>query len=564
MIAKAKPAISEKWSRLFADHLPGYDPVATAGDCWFDEDAADRVCRFSAKFCRHVKGESAGKTYVYEPHEMAIAGCLFGWKRPDGTRRYKQLFYFVPRKNSKSTFVATLICYEAFTGNEPGFEMYTTSGDQTQARVVYEMVCQMIQAEPVLSAHAKVMKYCIAFTDRNTGLQCGVFRPLTKSAANKHGLNTHVLVNDELHAHKTPELIEAMETSMGARRQPLILNITTADYDRPDSVCNQKEDYACKVRDGLIDDASFLPVIYAATKDDDWKDVEVWKRVNPNLGKSFKLEFLESEFRKAKENPAFENTFKRLYLNLRTEQSVRLIDMESWDAVCKGDDPVRWRHEMESRLRGRKCYAGLDLGSVSDLSSMVRVFPEPDGSYILLPDFWVTEQRISNRRTQTGRRLDIDYSGWKNQGFIRTTSGETTDYDTVRRDINEIHKRTPFNEIALDTSFQGLQIAQQLSNEDAIEMVAFGQGFNDMNAPVRFFLEAILNKKLIHGNNPVLRWMASCVSGREKENMLRIYKQDSSGKVDGIVAAVMGIGRAMLTAKPESVYERRGPLIVEF
>lgn len=442
--------------------------------------------------------------------------------------------------------------------------MYTTSGDKTQARVVYDMVTRMINANPTLKQYARTMKQCIEFRNPETGAYAGVFRPLTKTAANKHGLNTHVLVNDELHAHKTPELIDAMETSMGARTQPLILNITTSDFDRPDSVCNQKQDYARKVRDRILDDPAFLPVLYEATKEDDWKDRNVWRRVNPNLGRSFTIDFLEAEFRKAIENPAFENTFKRLYLNLRTEQSVRLINMESWDDIDAGVDPVAWRAEMEERFRGKQCHAGLDIGSTGDLSALARVFQDK-GEWYVLVDLWITEQRVANRRTRANRTVDIDYSAWVNHGFIRTTPGVTTDYEAMRSDIRAINKLTPFVDLAIDTKFQGLQIAQQLNGDDGIEVFAFSQGFKEMTAPVRFMLELILNGRFHHGRNPVLRWMASCVAGYEREDGLRIDKQKSGGKVDGMTAAAMAIGRAMLTTTTRSsVYEGRGLLTLEF
>ena len=309
--------------------VPGYDPQATAGDCWFDEEAADKVVGFFADCLVHVKGEFAGRPFLLEPWQQAIVANLFGWKRPDGTRRYREAFIFVPRKNGKSILAAGICIYMLFCDGEWGAEIYCAAAERDQAALVFDVAKQMVNHEPVLRDACRI--YTKAITIESMG---STFKAISADASTKHGYNAHCAVIDELHAQKNRELVDVLITSTGARRQPLIVHITTSDFERP-SICNEKHDYASKVRDGIIEDRAFLPVIYEAGRDDDWTNPEVWAAVNPNYGVSISKEYLAHECQRAQEAPTYENTFKRLHLNIRTEQDVRWISMERWER-CGG------------------------------------------------------------------------------------------------------------------------------------------------------------------------------------------------------------------------------------
>ncbi|KKL20610.1 hypothetical protein LCGC14_2453730, partial [marine sediment metagenome] len=343
--------------------IPGYDPVSTAGECTFDEKAAQHVIDFFTECLTHVKGDMKGQPFILQPWEQAIVANLFGWKQPDGARRYREAFIFIPRKNGKTTLTAGIVLYTLFCDGEPGAEIYSAAKDREQAALLYEQAKGMVLQEPELSSRSTLYATYKSIVIASEGSS---YKAISAEASTKYGYNTHLAIIDELHAQHNRELVDVLMTSTGARRQPLIIHITTSDYER-ESICNEKHLQASKVRDGITKDPSFLPVIYEATIDDDWADPKVWAKANPNLDVSLPTKYLERECQHAKEVPAYENTFKRLHLNIRTEQATRWISMESWDACDEKIDLAD--------LVGRDCYAGLDLASKIDVASFVLLFP---------------------------------------------------------------------------------------------------------------------------------------------------------------------------------------------
>jgi phage terminase large subunit-like protein len=509
--------------------IPGYDPFATCGDCTFDNRAARRAIDFFHECLTFTAGEWMGEPFVLEPWQQAIVGNLFGWKRPDGRRRYREAFIFVPRKCGKSELAGGLGNLLTFADGEPGAQVYCAAADREQARLVFNAARTMVTAEPELASRGRV--YTNAIVVQETG---SVLKVVSAEAYSKHGINAHGIIIDELHAQPNRDLVDVLTTSTGARRQPLIIHITTADFDR-ESICNEKYDYAAKVRDGVIDDSAFLPVIYEAAPDADWTDPEVWAKANPNLGVSVSAEYLERECRRAQETPTYENTFKRLHLNMRTQQDVRWLSLEQWDA--SGELPV-----YEDELRGRECYAGLDLSTTTDVSALVLVFRnEEDGEVTLLPFFWIPGDNAHKREN----RDRVPYETWARQGLIEMTAGNVVDYDVIRRRINELGKEYDIREIAIDP-WNATHLSTQLTN-DGFEVVHFGQGYKDMTAPSKELEKLVVSGKLRHGGHPVLRWMASNVAVEmDAAGNLKPSKKKSTERIDGIVAAIMGLGRAMV------------------
>ncbi len=474
-------------------------------------------------------GEWRGRPFVLQPWQRNIVSTLFGWIRPDGTRRYREAFIYVPRKNGKSELAGGLGNYLIFADGEPGAQVYCAAADREQARLVFNAARTMVQAEPEMLSRARVHTNAIMY--EATG---SVLKVVSAEAYSKHGVNAHGIIIDELHAQPNRELVDVLSTSTGARRQPLIIHITTADFDREGSICNEKHEYACKVRDGVIDDPAFLPVIYEATNDDDWTDPAVWRRVNPNLGVSVSHEYLERECRKAQETPSYENTFKRLHLNIRTQQDVRWLSLEAWDACDSATVD-------ESELEGRTCFAGLDLSATTDLSALVLVFPDGDGSITLLARFWVPMDNAVKRE----RRDRVPYRTWGRQGFIEMTPGNVIDYDRIRAHITDLSERFDIREIAVDR-WNATQLTTQLQG-DGHTVIAFGQGFKDMSAPTKELEKLVISAKLRHGGPPVLRWMASHVSVEtDAAGNLKPSKKKSTERIDGLVAAIMAIGRASI------------------
>lgn len=531
-------ALSAKWRKLLM-RIPGYDPFATAGDCWFDVDAAQLAMDFFPECIKHVKGRQfAGKPFVLAEWQEPIVANTFGWKRPDNTRRYRIVGIWVPKKNGKTTFGAALCNYVLFCDGEPGAECYSAAAEKEQARLAFEIAVLQVEAEPALRKRATIYRNSIVIKG-----EASSYKPLSAEAFSKHGYNVHFVLSDELHAQPNRELIDVLETGMAARSQPLMIHITTADF-AGDSICNEVHAYAIQVRDGIIEDDSFLPVLYEALPDDDWTDPKIWAKANPNLGVSVTEDYLRRKCEKAKTSPSFENTFRRLHLNVCTEQDVRWLPMDKWDA-CDGDLDL-------DKLLGQPCYAGLDLASTIDIAAFVLIFPEANNA--VLPFFWIPAETAPIRE----RRDRVPYATWARQGLIETTDGNVIDYDVIRRQINEIGEKYNIVDIAVDR-WNAQQIITQLDG-DGFNVVPFGQGYKSMTAPSKELERLVLSCNLRHGGNPVLRWMASNVSAEiDAAGNIKPSKKKSKEKIDGIVGLVMAIGRTLLSeGAEESVYETRG------
>jgi phage terminase large subunit-like protein len=509
----------------------------------FDEKSADRAEGFFADMLTHVKGDFSGKAFKLEKWQRdEIVRPLFGWKqgarcpsKPCAcTRRYRTAYIEVPRKNGKSTLCAGLALYLTFADKELGAEVYSAAADRDQAAIVHGVAKTMVDNCPDLAEISKTFMRSIVV--EKTG---SFYKVLSADAPTKHGLNAHGIIFDELHAQPNRELWDVLTTSTGARRQPLVIAITTAGFDR-NSICWELHEYALKVKDGIVADDSFLPVVYAASPDDDFQDPKVWKKANPCLGVSVQPDYFRREAKKAAEMPAYENTFKRLHLNIWTQQDVRWMPMEKWDA-CNGEvDP--------DELLGAECYAGLDMASTTDIAALVLVFRR-ESQFYWLPFFWIPELNAIQRE----RRDRVPYMTWIRQGLIEVTEGDSIDQDFIRKRINELGKKYHIREIAIDR-WNTAQIKTQLMG-DGFEVLDFGQGFASFNGPTKSLMTQVLGHKLNHGGNPVLRWMASNVSCKtDPAGNLKPDKSKSTEKIDGIVAGLMGTARAEIS-QPAPKYQ---------
>ena len=363
----------------------------------------------------------------------------------------------------------------------------------------------------------------------NTG---SAYKVISSEAYSKHGLSCSYIGADELHAWPDRELWDVLNTSTGARRQPLTVVTTTAGFDRH-SICYEVWDYAIKVRDGIVVDEAFLPVIFAADVDDDWRDPATWRKAHPGLGVSVQEDYFAAECAKAQAMPSYENTFRRLLLNQWTESDVRWLAMDAWDK-CGTDLPD---------LAGRACYAGLDLSTTTDITALVLAFPV-DGMVHLLPFFWVPTEGMYRR----SKRDRVPYDLWVKQGHIGATEGSVIDYEVIRARINALSEIYQIKEIAIDR-WNATQLATQLSG-DGFTVVGFGQGYASMSGPCKELEKLVLGEQINHGKNPVLRWMASNVSiEQDAAGNIKASKAKSTERIDGIVAAVMGLGRVIANAE---------------
>lgn len=503
---------------------------------WFDDSEADRKSAWFGRYLCHTKGEWAG-----QPFELArwqrdqIVRPLFGWKRPDGLRRYRTVYVELPKKNGKSALCAGLALLMLTSDGEPGAEIYSAAADRDQARIVFDTAKQMAEDSPAIARRVKIYRSAIEYPSNHS-----VYRVLSADARTKHGFNAHGVIFDELHAQPNRELWDTLTMGVAARRQPLVIAITNSGSDR-ESICYEQHRYAERVRDGEIPDDSFLPVLYNAPKDCNPFDESVWREVNPGLGDTVKLDYLRTEALKAKESLAYLNTFRRLHLGQWTEGVERWIDMDQW-RECGGAI-------VESELEGRECYGGLDLASTTDIAAFVLAFPPvaENERWKLVCRFWVPEEGIALK----ARKDLVPYPEWQRAGWIKATDGATIDFDVIRGDIRDMGRRFNVREIAFDR-WGAEQIRTQLSS-DGFEMVQFGQGYGSMSGPSKDFLAKLGNREIQHGDNPVLTWMAGNVQAKvdDAENVKPTKAKSRVHRIDGIVASIMALGRGAVSTKTD-------------
>lgn len=525
----------------------------------FDKAKADAAVEFIETCCRHVKGEMGGKPLMLEWWIKQIVRAVFGWLRPDGTRLYREVYIEVPRKNAKSTYGAALACKMLFTEDEPGSEIYSAAADTDQANIVFSIAKGMVEQDPDLSQVAEPFRRSIVYKDR-------AYHVLSADAPTKHGKNSAGILFDELHAQPDRELYDVLKTSTGSRRQPILWMFTTAGFDKH-SICWEVHEHALKVIDGTVIDPSFLPIIYAADEADDWTSPKIWKKANPNYGVSIKDDYLRAECEKAKVTPAYENTFKRLHLNIWTEQETRWLQMSEWDACAL--PPV-----IPDELKGRTCYGGLDLASTTDIAALVLLFPPRKDAekFVALPVFFIPEDNLRDRVKRDG----VPYDVWVRQGLVQATPGNLIDYRWIMLKLGQCRIDFDLRVLAFDR-WGSQKIVNDLCDEVGFTvepkeselqrkplLVQFGQGFASMSPPTKELLNLVLGRKLSHGGNPVLRWMAqNMIVKQDPAGNIKPDKSKSTEKIDGIVALTMALGVCLATPGPQpSVYEQRGVLRV--
>lgn len=513
---------------------------------YFDVNAANHAIDFF-RFLKHSKGEWGGCTFELELWQCFIVGSIFGWKRKsDGMRRFRTAYIEVPRKNGKSTLISGIGLYLFICDGEPGAEVYTAATKRDQARITHGEATRMVKSSPALRKRVKVVKDNLHIEATHSK-----FEPLGADADTMDGLNVHAALVDELHAHKTRAVWDVLETATSSRRQPLMLAITTAGFDQT-SFCYEMHEYCIKILNGTVQDDTVFTYIATIDEGDDPFDPLTWRKANPNLGISKKEDDMERLALKAKEMPSFLNNFLTKHLNVWTQQAERWIDLRLWDE--NAGNPMEWVSEED--LKGKACYGGLDLSSVSDLTAWVMVFPRDDDpeEIDVLARFWCPETRLHDRRN----RYREQYQAWHRKGFLEVTPGDAIDYEFIKAQILKDAQTFQVKEINIDRLFQGYQIAMELA-EEGLTMVPMGMGFLSFAAPMREFERRLRQHKIRHNANPVLRWMADSLAvKRDPAGNLKPDKASSQGKIDGIVALIMAIDRAMRHVDTSSVYERRG------
>lgn len=513
----------------------------------YDKKKADRAVTFIENLC-HTKGKWAGTPFWLLPWQEQLIRDIFGIVKPDGNRQFRTAFVEICKKVGKSELAAAVALYLLYADNEPSAEVYGAAADRQQASIVFDVAKQMVEMSPALMKRSKLMGATKRIVNYSNA---GYYQVLSAEVGGKHGFSVSGLVFDEIHTQPNRQLYDVLtKGSSDARQNPLHFIITTAGNDRH-SIAYELHTKAVDILEGRRVDPTFYPVVYGLKDDEDWDDEANWYKVNPSLGYTVDIERLRDAYREAKQNPADEITFKWLRCNMWVSSTVAWIP----DAIyMRGNEPI----DMDA-LAGRDCYAGLDLSSTGDITALVLIFPPRDEEekYVLLPYFWIPEETIPRRV----KANSVPYDIWEKQDYIMSTEGNVIHYDFIEKFIMDLSEKYHILEIAVDR-WNATQMIQNLEGE-GFTIVPFGQGFSSMSAPTKEFYRLLMEGRIIHGGNPVLRWMAgNVVIDTDPAGNIKVTKAKSKEKIDGIVAAIMALDRCIRQeGQSGSVYDERGLLV---
>ena len=504
------------------------DMLSAANRGWaYREDMAARAITFIERYLKHATGEWAGTNFKLTAWQRFIISSIFGWYRSDGTRRFRRAYVQIPRKNGKSTLAAAIALYMTAADGEQGAEVYCAATTREQARIVFDAASNILGMSPALRRYVAAQKnniYC-----KRTG---GIMRPVSSQAKNLDGLNAHCIIIDELHAHRSRELYDVLATSMGARRQPLLFMITTAGVYEPEKIGFQQYTDARNILTGsAIDEETF---VYIATIDesDDWRTEAAWSKANPNYDVTVRPSYLAQLAMEAQRTPSFQNTFRRLHLDEWTQQVTRWIDMEQWDASAGAPAPPA---PMRESLKGRACWGGLDLATVNDLAALVLVFHNSDNTVDTVCRFYCPERGVLAR----SQRDKVPYDAWARDGWLVSTPGDTVDTDFIREDINALAEYYDIRRLSYDR--WGMATLSTQLAADGVVVAPLTQSRRALHSPTMELERLIVDSKLRHGANPIMRWMAGNVALASSGGYSSPSKEDSTEKIDGIIALVMAV-----------------------
>jgi phage terminase large subunit-like protein len=533
------------------------------GRYYFDKEEADRASEFFPEYLIHVKqAEFYGKPFELLPYQSELViRPLFGWRRvDDGRRRFRKIYVEVPKKNGKSPLGAGIGLYGLFCDREPGAEIYSAAADREQAGVVFDVARKMVESSPDLQAMSQVYKRSISVPATNS-----FYKVLSADVRTKHGPNIHILVFDELHAQRDRMLHDTLARGIAARRQPIIAYFTTAGDDE-ESICREQHDYAIGVIVGRIEDESFLPVIFAAKPEDDWRDPQVWERSNPGLGVTIKREYLEAEAREAIQEPRKQNSFKRLHLNIWTQQAEAWLDLVEWDR-CQGElledgwiaaaagidlsskiDLTSLVVLLMYRDRGRKADQVVLTGTDVDTGERIERRMAIDFSVEVFPYFWMPEETLHQRVRDDA----VPYDVWHREGLLRMTDGPVVDYDQILEEIvDEIAPRFRLRDwpIGFDPH-NATQFMLQLGKK-GFTVVEVPQTVKELSEPAKLFEALIRSRRIRHDGHRVLRWNVENVAAKEdkKENIFP-FKPSKKKRIDGVSASVTALNRLIHAPPP--------------
>jgi phage terminase large subunit-like protein len=539
------------------------------GRYYFDPVAADFAAGFFPEMLEHHIGEFDGLPFTLLDYQRYLVRAAWGWKHVrDGLRRFRKIFLAIPKGSGKSPFGSGLGLLLAFFDHEAGAEVYAVAADKKQAAdIVFKTSKIMIDRSAALSSVCEIFRDSIKLKGSTESYQV-----LSTDVASKHGYRPHGIIFDEFHAQPSRDLFDTLYRGMGKRLQPMLVMITTAGDD-DESICYEEWDYARRIIADPSLDETYLPMVFEARPEEDWTAPETWKRVNPGYGITIKAEYFANESRAAQMEPRKRNSFLQLHLNRWVNQAVAWLPIEWWDAC-----PVTLPEE--SILRTLTASAGLDMAQKIDLAGFVMTFREPlevpadievltenavgaiekkivslNYRVHLLPRFWIPENTM--REHEKDDR--VPYSLWKDRGWIVATDGDVIDYDRIYSDILKLAERFPLikqGQIGYDPAF-ATDIALKLAGA-GFTVVETPQNYKFLSEPSQVFEALMKAKRISNDGNRAMRWCIENVAVRQDDaGRIRPVKPRKSRKrIDGVVAAIMGIGRLMVQPEqPKKKYQ---------
>jgi len=511
---------------------------------FFDVQAANRACEFVEKL-PHIKGDWAkrGELLRLEPWQCFLITTLFGWKcaktlfdhdgnalMHEGTRRFRTTYWEVARKNAKSTMLSAIGLFMLVADGEEGAEIYSAATTHKQAKIVWADAKSMAERARGFRNHfgAETNAKNISVTNH-----ASKFEPLHSQGETLDGLNVHCAINDELHAHKKRELYDVLETATGSRTQPLILNITTAGYNKA-GICYEQRTYGIKILQRIFRDETFFPVIFTLDDDDQPMDRRTWKKANPNYGVSVYPFDMERLARKAEESPASMNNFLTKRLNIWCNAETAWMNMQEWDACA---DPTL----KESDFNEFDLWTGVDLASKIDMNAVVNLYKKviDDETHVYcFPKFYLPEAAIESGGNS-------QYDGWRRRGLLIATPGNIIDMDQIEADVAELRDGRQLREVCFDPGHNATQWAGHLEDE-GLEMVEVRPTVLNFSEPLKWWEALVKDGRFHHDGNEIMTWMVSNVVVKQdfKDN---IYprKERVENKIDGPVAICLGMNRLL-------------------
>ncbi|WP_337175387.1 terminase large subunit [Paludisphaera sp.] len=517
-----RTAPDPKWIRNASDRL------AVGKGCWFDETPGLKAIAFIEAHCRQSKGRWGGKPLRLLDWQKDFLMRLFGWRNPDGTRRFRRFYLEVAKKNGKSTMLSALILVFCLLDGESAPEIHVNAVDRSQAGIIFDEAARMIEASPdVLRPMFRLWK---PKKRAACELNHGVIQANSADVASKDGANPSHVVFDELHRQKKRDMWDVFAYGSAARTQPILGSITTAG-ESADGVWHEQREYSEKVNEGVYDDISHLGVVYRALETDDLDDPATWRKANPSLGVTIREEDFRRELEEARRNPALFAVFKRLRLNIITAADTAFVPLERWDACGAPPTPLGPSDAI---------FAGLDLSTVDDLSALAWIKGDVHDGFDVHAMFFLPEEGIEELEV----KHQAPYREWAKMGLITLTPGNVVDYRWIRKRVQELHAGHSLRKLFVDRA-QALDLCLALRDEDGIDVEFFSQGIMSVTVPTRELLRLILSERLSHGGNPILRWNASnAVAVRDSNGNIKIDKNRPRKKVDGLSALVNAIAAA--------------------